>query len=466
MSGLMEILEQLNSSPVEASYAIVPTVLLPLAFLSTGISIFATYVAGLFGVKLKAEGPKKLLEMLLKPKLLITALILNALIYGGFEGWSYLRNGPVPLRYQSFKNTDILINKPALKATKELHWQQNIEEGIFTEGVVVGNEIFVGSKEGHLFVLDNETGTLKEKIYFGKFLSPRPILYKGFLYFGEGLHKSHHMRVYKFNYKSKKLVSSFKTEGHTEMKAVATELNGIDYLFSSAGGSGLYALDPKTMKLRWNLNKGHMDSYPIVHGKYLYIGTGVPKEDIGVTRALALKIEIKTGAVIWERELPLSSWFSPVILSDQVCFTMGELHVKSNLGGIQCFKHDGTRTKNYFINKPIIGKHLAYKENIVFNDYKGTLYSWNLASGLLNWSIDNHSKKYSFSSSRKLAGDNYVFFNRNGSGIVYNIATGQVLKKLNFNHKESVFADPIILEEGMLVFGLEGNIKKYKTPFF
>ncbi|TNE95542.1 MAG: hypothetical protein EP326_14870, partial [Deltaproteobacteria bacterium] len=104
MSGLMEILAQLNSSPEGFETAIVPTILLPLAFLSTGISVVATFIAGLFGVKLKAEGPKKLLEVLLKPKVLISAAVLNAVIYGGMQGYQYVKNGPVPFFIQNFKN--------------------------------------------------------------------------------------------------------------------------------------------------------------------------------------------------------------------------------------------------------------------------------------------------------------------------------------------------------------------------
>lgn len=462
MSGLTEILELLNSSPVEAHYSIIPTVLLPLAFLSTGISIAATFIAGLFGVKLKAEGPKKLLEVLLKPKILISALILNAIIYGGFIAYEYIKNGPVPFVIQNFKNNNIVVNKKAITTNSELNWQQSVGEGIFTEGVIVGDEVYVGSKDGNMFVLDINSGELKNKLFFGKFLSPRPIQYKDHIFFGEGLHKSHHMRVYKLDPKTKEVVNHYETKGHTEMMAVTTTLDGEEYLFSSAGGDGLHAIDPNTMKARWNFNEGHMDSFPTIFGKFLYIATGVPTEDIGIKRAHAYKIDIKTGKEVWKKELPLSSWFAPVVMKDQVCFTMGELHVKSNLGGIQCFYHDGTRGLHLLIEKPIIGKHFAYKENIVFNDYKGSVYSWNFNTGKVNWKIDNSTKKYGFSSSRKLKDNQYLFFNRDGVGLVYNIDNGEVLKKIIFNDKEKTFADPIVHKDGVLVFGLKGTIKNYK----
>ena len=62
---------------------IIPTVMIPLTLVSVGISVVASFIAGLFGIKLKMEGPKKLLEVLLKPKVLATAFMLNAIIMGG-----------------------------------------------------------------------------------------------------------------------------------------------------------------------------------------------------------------------------------------------------------------------------------------------------------------------------------------------------------------------------------------------
>ncbi|TNF25589.1 MAG: hypothetical protein EP319_15835 [Deltaproteobacteria bacterium] len=466
MSGLMEILAQLNSSPEGFETAIVPTILLPLAFLSTGISVVATFIAGLFGVKLKAEGPKKLLEVLLKPKVLISAAVLNAVIYGGMQGYQYVKNGPVPFFIQNFKNGNTALNIEADTTDKDLHWKQNLEEGIFTEGEIVGDELYAGSKDGNLFVMDLKSGKLKNKIFFGKFMSPKPILYKGHLYFGEGLHHSHHMRVYKFDPKSKKVVAHFETKGHTEMMAVTATVENEDYLFASAGGDGLYALNPHTMEKRWQLNEGHMDSYPSISGDFLYIGTGVPTEDIGVKRPYAMKVSIKTGEIVWKKELPLSTWFAPIVADNNVCFPMGELHVKSDLGGIHCLDLDGNRGRSFLIEKPIIGKQISYKQNIVFNDYKGTLYSWNLSTGILNWKIERPTKKYGFSSSRQLAGDKYLFFNRDGNGIVYNIDSGKVLKEFTFNDKETTFADPIVHENGVVAFGLKGTVKYYKSSSF
>lgn len=471
MSGLMEILELLNSTPEGVTYGIIPTVLLPLAFLSTGISIVATFIAGLFGIKLKAEGPKKLLEVLLKPRILLSALVLNLIIYVGMRGFEYVKHGPVPTFVQNFKNRTIETSVPPItpESTPEtppetnLNWQQNVGEGVFASGVIIGDELFAASKEGSLFVLNIKTGELTHKIFFGKFIAPKLILFKEHIYFGEGLHHSHHMGIYKFDPKSKKVVGRFETKGHTESRVVATTLEGQDYLFFAAGGDGLYAIDPNTMTERWRYFNGHMDSHPLVVDGDLYIGTGVPKEDIGKTRPLAIKLDIKTGKELWAKELPLSSWFGPNLVNDSICFPLGEIHVKSNLGGFQCFKPEGTRSGNIFIEKSVMGRQKTVDNSfILFNDFKGTLYKWNPKNPKPTWVIDNSSPKYSFSSSQVLPNGHYLFFNRTGDGVIYDEQSGEVIKKLNFNGKESVFADPMIYEEGFLIFGLDGTIKSYK----
>ena len=73
---------------------IIPTVMIPLTLVSVGLSVVASFIAALFGIQLKLEGPKKLLEVLLKPKILATAFALNALIMGGIYGWKWWKNYP------------------------------------------------------------------------------------------------------------------------------------------------------------------------------------------------------------------------------------------------------------------------------------------------------------------------------------------------------------------------------------
>jgi len=270
------------------------------------------------------------------------------------------------------------------------------------------------------------------------------------------------MGIYKFEPKTKKVIARFSTQGHTESRVVATTLDGEDYLFFSAGGDGLYAINPNTMEKRWRYFNGHMDSYPLVQGDELYIGTGVPEEDIGKRRPLAIKLDVKTGSELWVKELPISSWFGPNLVNDSICFPLGEIHVKSSLGGFQCLSSQGERVANLFIDKSVMGRQKTLRNSILFNDFKGTLYLWNPKNHEVTWRTDNTSPHYSFSSSQKLPNGDYLFFNRTGEGVIYDLESGRVSKKIKFNEKESIFADPLIHKNGFLVFGADGTIKNYK----
>ncbi len=80
------------TTPNELVPMILPTVMIPLTLVSVGFSVVATFIAGLFGIQLKLEGPKKLLEVLLKPKVLATAFALMLLF---LEGYIVGDGGPI-----------------------------------------------------------------------------------------------------------------------------------------------------------------------------------------------------------------------------------------------------------------------------------------------------------------------------------------------------------------------------------
>ena len=73
---------------------IIPTVMIPLTAITVALSMLASFIAGIFGIHLKTEGPKRLLEVLLKPRVLLGALALNIAILGGIHGYNYIKNYP------------------------------------------------------------------------------------------------------------------------------------------------------------------------------------------------------------------------------------------------------------------------------------------------------------------------------------------------------------------------------------
>ncbi|ABC32171.1 FOG: WD40-like repeat [Hahella chejuensis KCTC 2396] len=463
MFGLTEMMELSASSNTLSEgyqYAIVPTVLLPLAFLGTALSVVATFIAGMFGVKLKAEGPKKLLELLLKPKVLLAAVALNLAIYGGYLGVDYVKNGPVPQTVQKLANSDTTYHQKAMQGDRAL-WKQSLEgEGIFARGTIVNGELFFGTNEGYLYVADADTGALKNKLFFGKFLSPSPTLYKGFLYFGEGLHQSHSMGVYKFDPEKKQVVSHFRTNGHTEIFPVFTNSDGKDYLLQTAGEDGLYAINPDTMEKIWQFKGGHMDGFALVQGDYVYIGSGIPREGFSINRPFAYKLNLKDGSIVWKKELPLSAWYGPVQVQDDVCFIQGEIHIDTHVGGLSCFTQAGERAHSLVINYPVVGKPIVKNDTIYFNDYYGNLYAWDAINNKLKWEIESEIKKGAYSSLQFYNEKEIIYAKRTGGVLIINMESGEVRENIDFAQDELIYADPLVKEDAFYLFGMKGSIFK------
>ncbi|OZG74142.1 hypothetical protein BTA51_03720 [Hahella sp. CCB-MM4] len=460
LTEMMELSTLSNSFSETAQYAIVPTVLLPLAFVGTALSLFATFIAGLFGIRLKAEGAKKLLELLLKPKVLLSAVALNFVFYAGYLGYDHLKNGPVPLAMQNLVNSDTAFHQEAVKGDQAIWTQSLQDEGVFARGTIVKDELFFGTNEGHFYVADVNTGTLKNKLFFGKFLSPSPTLYKGHLYFGEGLHQSHGMGIYKFDPEKKQIVAHFRTNGHTEILPVFADVDGKDYLFQTAGGDGLYAIDPNTMEEIWQFQGGHMDGFAMVSGNYVYIGTGIPREGFSVTRPFAYKLNLKDGTVVWKKELPLSAWYGPVQVKNDVCFIQGEIHIDTHVGGISCFTGSGDRAHSLVIDYPVVGKPIVKDNTIFFNDFFGNLYAWDAVNNVLRWEIESKIKKGSYSSLQFYNDEEIIYAKLTGGVQIVNMKTGKVREEVDFTKDETIFADPLVNEDAFYLFGMKGNIFK------
>jgi len=144
--------------------------MIPLTLVSVGFSVVATFIAGLFGVQLKLEGPRKLLEVLLNPKVLASAFVLNALIFGGVYGWRWWSNYPrlintiesesqlraqgsdipysdVPTVHVSFSS---LKTQPEIPLELEQVWRTQTGKGFFRGALVTDGRVFIGNTDGIL----------------------------------------------------------------------------------------------------------------------------------------------------------------------------------------------------------------------------------------------------------------------------------------------------------------------------
>lgn len=387
---------------------IIPTVMIPLTAITVALSVLASFIAGLFGLSLKTEGPKRLLEVLLKPKVLLSALFLNLLVIGGMAAYTHIKNRPVMLwriertarqegvasarRYDNYSAVQSeFVTADSTSAAQPvsgvaLAWTHTLPKGAFRAPVFSGDSAFVGSLDGHVYELDVLTGERLRRFYVGTPVTPEIMIDDGTLYVGEGVHDTHSARIYAFDLATGQLKSAYATGGHTEGQPVMATHEGEKRMFVVAGSDGIHAVDPATMTMKWQANDGHIDASVRVANGRVFAGTGREKGDTEKNRSYAAAYDFKTGARLWRMELPASSWMSAVLWNEEVCFVYGEIYFDSGLGGVACFRQEtGLPTQTYNLGVPQTAMPLVVDGQLYTTDKDGTLCALDLKRKELGW---------------------------------------------------------------------------------
>ncbi|WP_415061795.1 PQQ-binding-like beta-propeller repeat protein [Bdellovibrio sp.] len=408
MFGLMEITAQLDET---TKLAIIPTVVLPFTILGMILTSIATWIAAFFGVELKAEGPKKLFEVLMKPKVLFWALLSNALVFGAIKGGEYLYNGSYPLWWVKIQNSrsqpsqqEYASSVPTQVGTRgkvsslKMVWEQKINSPIFGLPIVGGTSLFMGTDSGRLVELDLETGARRRQFEIGQPVMASPVIWDNKIFVGEGVHLTHHARLYSFDLKEGVFLKAFETEGHIERAAVLAQQGDHAWLLAPAGKDGLYAVDARTMEKVWQFNEGHVDSYPLIEDGRVYIGTGL---DMGyeekATKAYAL--DVQTGQVLWQKNLPTSAWGVPSLWQDVVCFGVGDVYKNTHYGQLACY--DKKTGKDYFTfntSGALISQAVIRGDHLLIADLHGQIYQFNLRNKTLDWVLPVPTKGMNYAS--------------------------------------------------------------------
>lgn len=414
MFGLMETVAQFDEA---TKLAIIPTVVLPFTVLGMILTSVATWVAALFGVQLKAEGPKKLFEVLMKPKILLTGLVLNLVIYGLIQAGQHIYYGPYPLwwvKYQNSKaqvvelqnqiqneNENQIAKDTATSETIsdiEVVWQNPIKEYVFGSPQVFGSFLYTGTEGGRLVEMDLQTGKQTREFQVGKPVMTSPVFWNQKVFVGEGIHSTHHARLYSFDLKNGTFTEAFGTKGHIERAAVVAKDGEKTLLLTPSGSDGIYAVDAETMKQYWHAPVGHVDSSPVADDERLYGGTGM---EIGFaeTPTKVFALDIHTGSVAWERSLPTSIWSIPILWGNYVCFGVGDVYKNTHYGQLTCL--DRKTGKDYFAYNTtgaLISKATLLGDRLVVADFHGKIYQFNLKQKTLDWEIEVPTKGHNYSS--------------------------------------------------------------------
>lgn len=407
----METAAQLDGA---TKLAIIPTVVLPFTVLGMILTSVATWIAALFGVQLKAEGPKKLFELLFKPKVLLISVILNGVVYGLVQAGQYVYNGPYPLWWVRYQNSQLQPSKGETNlfqvvATEnpntsfeissiETVWQSSINDFVFGAPQVFGSQLYAGTNGGRVLEIDIETGKTSRQFEVGKPVMTSPVFWNDYVFVGEGIHTTHDARLYKFALKDGTFTGAFATKGHIERAPIFAKSGERNLLFVPAGKDGIYAVDAETMIQHWHAPIGHVDSSPVADEERIYGGTGL-EAGFEETPTKVFALDIHTGKMLWERALPTSVWSIPVLWSDYVCYGVGDVYKNTRYGQLTCLdKKTGKDYVAFNTTGSLISKPTVIGDSLIVADFHGKIYQFNLKEKTLDWEIAVPTKGYNYAS--------------------------------------------------------------------
>ncbi len=472
--------------------AVIPTVAIPLTIIGVIISAVASFIAGLFGLELKWEGPKRLLEVFLQPRVIISMILLNFTIWSGVKGYNYLATMSRPLYYVMLKNkylaqtsdsrkyednieTVSVIENPeamGLKTIKNVEsiWETKIGDGSFGGIVFSGPSMFMGSNDGNIYELDLETGNTLRKFYVGTSVTAKVIVWNEMLFAGEGTHNTHHARIYAFDLRFGTLKGTYQTKGHTEGPPVIYTVHGQTLMFVMSGADGIHAIDPLTMKKVWHQKLGHVDSEVRVEGDRVYFSRGIERDhDVRDHKVYAL--DFFTGKIIWETDSAASSWRAPIVYSDRVCWSFGEIFVPTTFGQVACYdKSTGRPLTSVNLVGSLIGTPQKLgSDTIITADLQGGVCSVNPFTAGINWCSQLPKSKHSYASATYDGYGNVLFPTEKEGLVALNYKTGEKVFQWNPSDKQIpwyfVMSSLHIQNDHWYIVDWKGTVRKLKPVY-
>lgn len=473
----------INLESIEYSLAIIPTVLIPLTMISVGISIVASFIAALFGVELKTEGPKRLLEVLLKPKVLLSALVFNLCVYGASKWYVYESTKPRPLFWIKWQSNpkpssknyeDVVLNAYEVKtfgrSSKDfkepaLIWEKKLKKGGFRPPSFSGGSLFVSSFDKNVYEIDFNTGESLRVFKAGAPISVEPNIYKGNIYFGEGVHETHKARIYSYSLKGGSLQEAKSTAGHIEAHARIASHKEMDLLFTPSGKGGLYAFKLPKLELLWNQPVGHIDSPVLVDEGIVYTNTGREKHNPDLFRSYGLALDIETGAVLWKKEMPVSSWYQPILYKGDICFVLGEVYFDMNYGGLECFnKKTGDYKRTLRMNGPVVALPLVTEKGIYLATSYGEVCFWDIESDKTKWceSFSKDSKKVSYTNIVYDPKRSWLLYPFGESLYIINPESGDLIKEWKPKKVLPTYSTVLIIEsDSWILYSKKGHLVRF-----
>jgi outer membrane protein assembly factor BamB len=206
--------------------------------------------------------------------------------------------------------------------------------------VVVGDTVFVGSGDCHIYALEAATGTLRWKVKTGDVVHASPAVAGGLVLVG-----SFDGKFYALEAGTGAIRWTFQTGAdpglHNQVGIVSSAAVSEGRVFFGCRDGHFYALRAATGELLWkhDNHKGWVIASPAVQGDRVYF----PTSDGQRFKAL----EASTGRLIYDQPMKAVSFSSPAIVGNRILFgtSDGWLHLVDRATGAKVadFQTEGCR---------------------------------------------------------------------------------------------------------------------------
>jgi outer membrane protein assembly factor BamB len=447
--------------------------------------------------------PKWMNMRWLRPKRILASFVVSLFLGAGYYGIQYCKGFPVPLWYirwvtskslvfgkdiqgpRIYPNSNQVTNQiearppgqvgARVDGDKSIHnysklrqaWKVRLPKGVFGAVTLSGNSVFVGCDDGNTYELNQSNGEILRRFYTGTEVTPAPLVWNSRLFIGEGMHTSHHSRIYSFDLQTGEFLGAFETLGHTEGEPFIATFSGVTSMFVVAGRDGVYSIDPMTMQQRWHRTIGHIDAEVRVAGSLVFVGTGVEK-GYRLRSHQAFALDFISGEDQWRAELAESSWMPPVLMGHEVCFGTGEIYSVSHFGQLACFEQlSGKASHTLSTPAPLLGVPLQLGEILVTSDLEGQVCAFQWPSAIQLWCRKTVGNKTfaSVSYDAGHAGEGGLVYPTSQDGIlVLDEKTGKTLKNWLPQKPEGAwrksFSRVVMSPQGWFISDSLGQIRK------
>ncbi|NME71404.1 outer membrane protein assembly factor BamB family protein [Flammeovirga aprica] len=306
----------------------------------------------------------------------------------------------------------------SLYGQNALVWGFKTQGRVYSSPVIDEHNLYIGSNDSCLYVLDKEKGQLKWKFQTEGEIKSQPLLYENSVIFNstDGV-------IYALDKQSAALQWQFKTEGEQRKDIwdyfLSSPVVNNGRLVIGSGDGHVYSIDPKNGTLIWKYKtEGIVHATPLIHDNKVFIGSfdgyfyALNEENGsliwkfktvgdayfpvgGIQKGASLyknntvifgcrdynvyALNTETGRGVWNRK-EKGSWViaAPLVIDDVIHVGTSDSHRFCSLSAI-----DGTEVASYPLNMRIYGEAIQYENNIYFGCFNGKFYQIETSKGKL-----------------------------------------------------------------------------------